>query len=91
MVLVDCINIISEGAKSPEYNDAINLLLESESLWGGKFSPDQICRIVSAISNNMAKQGRIDGISTLFEKYKTVCRKWFRSWWTNEWQRLSRT
>ena len=74
MVLVDCINIISEGAKSPEYNDAINLLLESESLWGGKFSPDQICRIVSAISNNMAKQGRIDGISTLFEKYDNCCK-----------------
>ena len=41
MVLVDCIKIISEVAKSSEYNDAINLLLESESLWEEKFSPDQ--------------------------------------------------
>lgn len=74
MVIVECINVISEGDQSPQYDEAIKILLESESLWEKKFSQDQICRIVSAISNYMAKLGRIDEILTLFEKYDNCCK-----------------
>lgn len=74
MILVDCIKIISEGNQSPKYDEAIKMLLESESLWEEKFSSEQVCTVVSAISNNMAKQGEIDKILTLFEKYDNCCK-----------------
>ena len=74
MVLVDCIKIISEGNQSPKYDEAIKMLLGSERHWKEKFSLDQICIIASAISNYMAKQGKIYEILTLFEKYDNCCK-----------------
>ena len=73
MVLVDCIKIISEGNQSPKYDEAIKMLLGSERHWKEKFSLDQICIIASAISNYMAKQGKIYEILTLFGATDKPC------------------
>ena len=57
MVLVECIKYLSDGDQSPNFNAAIKILQDSETQWEEKFSPDQVCYIISIISNNVAGQG----------------------------------
>ena len=54
MVLVECIKYLSDGDQSPKFNEAIKILQDSETQWEEELSPDQVCDIISRISNNVA-------------------------------------
>jgi len=74
MVLVECIKYLSDGDQSPNFNAAIKILQDSETQWEEKFSPDQVCDIISIISNNVAEQ-RCDNVElTLFDNHNNYCR-----------------
>ena len=50
------------------------MLQESETEWEGKLSPEQVCKIIPIISNNLTNQGYDNVDFTLFEHYHNYCR-----------------